>query len=271
MLTIGSLCSGIGGLDIAAEQHFGATLSWHSDIDPQANAVMKHHWPNALGVGDFTATNPSSLPSVDILTCGFPCQPVSIAGLKLGTEDDRWLFDDVAEFIPQLPQLPKVLVLENVQGFLSNNKGKTARRVVSQVVSLGYRISWGMVRASDAGLPHQRSRWFAVATTPDTDHPGRSQQCRTIPVEEKQSSSERGGSAGWGPYAAAVESAEQLFGPAPDPLIEDRLNPRLVEWVMGFPPGWTTDVIPRRTHSIRLLGNSVCPPQASLALALLTQ
>ena len=57
---------------------------------------------------------------------------------------------------------------------------------------------------------------------------------------------------------------------SPSPVEEkNRLSPRWVEWMMGFEPGWVTDVIPQRTHSLRLLGNSVCSPQAELALALL--
>ena len=315
MQTIGSLCSGIGGLDIAAEQHFGATLSWHSDIDQNANAVMAEHWPHAQGIGDFTKVDPSTLPPVSVLTAGFPCQPVSVAGLKKGTADERWLFDDIHAFIQELPQLPKVLVLENVQGFLSNNKGATARRVVGQVVSLGYRLRWGVVRASDTGQPHQRARWFGVATTTDadslragrrehsevpsptkasedesgwpqrervrddarhggqtvthSDDPRRKEQRRAIAVEEKHSPTQRGSSASWGPYSAAVETWEELFRAPPHPLVQDRLNPRLVEWMLGYNDDWTA-VVSSRVQRLKLLGNSVSPQQARLALELLT-
>ena len=268
MQTLGSLCSGIGGLDIAVEQHFGAQLSWHSDIDPRSEAVMGHHWPDSKAIGDFTQVDPTSL-QCDVLCCGFPCQPVSVAGLKAGTADKRWLFDDIVAFINQLSQLPKVMVFENVQGFLSNDGGKTARRVVGQIVSLGYRLDWGLVRASGAQLPHQRSRWFGLATLTDSDHTGWSEQRRPLTVEKEQPPAQRSSGASWGNYTTAIETWEEVFRPAPHPLIDGLLSPQFVEWMLGYPDDWTS-AVPSRSHRLKLLGNSVSPPQARLALDLLS-
>ena len=76
----------------------------------------------------------------------------------------------------------------------------------------------------------------------------------------------------FGPYEDAIRLWELISGhPAPSPVDDkNRLNPRFVEWVMGHEVGLVTDVITTRTHNLRLLGNSVCPPQATLALELLT-
>ncbi|MBS05487.1 MAG: hypothetical protein CMQ24_22710 [Gammaproteobacteria bacterium] len=270
MLTIGSLCSGIGGLDLAVERHYGATLAWHSDIDKQSNQVMQRHWPDALGIGDFTAIDPKTLPAIDLLSCGFPCQPVSTAGLQLGVNDERWLFDDIVEFVGNLRQPPKVMVFENVQGFLSNDHGNTARRVFGQIASMGYLLRYGVVRASDAGAPHRRARWFGLATLDANTSRPRLQ--RHWPRRELQEDLETSRTC-WRDYARAVRHWESVIGrPAPSPTFLDsykKPNPAFIEWMLGYPKGWITDVIHDRTGPYRLLGNSVCPPQAELALDLL--
>ncbi len=310
MLTIGSLCTGIGGLDLAVERHFGADLLWYSDIDPKANQVMAAHRPHASALGDFTKIDSATVEVPDILTFGFPCQSVSVAGLHEGTADERWLFDDIVTFIEGLRSRPTWVVLENVRNLLSHDYGRTALGVVREVARLGFDIRWGIVRASDTGLPHKRERWFAVATHTDAVGAGRGrprqvpgtpgtgegqgperQRVRDAaghggpiptdadgprgpapePSEPPFLPVEGGGSAGFGPYTAAVYRWWHHSGrPIPAPLVDDRLNPRFVEWLMGHEVGLVTDVIPTRTHNLRLLGNSVCPPQATLALQLLT-
>ncbi len=349
MLTIGSLCTGIGGLDLAVERHFGAELLWYSDIDPKANQVMAVQRPHAWALGDFTKIDPATVKVPDILTGGFPCQPVSSAGKQKGTADERWLFDDIVTFIEGLWSRPTWVVLENVRNLLSHDQGRTALGVVREVARLGYDVRWGVVRASDTGLPHKRERWFCVAThadalgtgrgrprqvpgTPGTGEgqgpewqrlrpaaghggptptdadgpggearldPGRSRQrVRVEPVGSAAPATdaetpadadgsrgptpepseppflpvEGGGSAGFGPYTAAIYRWWHHSGrPIPAPVVDERLNPRFVEWMMGHEAGLVTDVITTRTHALRLLGNSVCPPQAALALELLTQ
>ena len=311
MLTIGSLCTGIGGLDLAVERHFGADLLWYSDIDPKANQVMAAHRPHAWALGDFTKIDPATVEVPDILTGGFPCQPVSSAGKQKGTADERWLFDDIVTFIEGLWSRPTWVVLENVRNLLSHDQGRTALGVVREVARLGYDIRWGVVRASDTGLPHKRERWFAVATHTDAVGAGRGrprqvpgtpgtgegqgperQRVRDAaghggpiptdadgdrrptpePSEPPFLPVEGGGSAGFGPYTAAIYRWWHHSGrPIPAPVVDDRLNPRFVEWMMGHEAGLVTDVITTRTHALRLLGNSVCPPQAALALELLTQ
>jgi DNA (cytosine-5)-methyltransferase 1 len=161
---LGSLCTGIGGLDLAVEQHFGAELAWCAEIDPAASRVLEHRFPGVPNIGNFVGTSPEP---VDILCGGFPCQPVSLAGKRAGTSDDRWLFDDICEFVGRMVPRPGVLVFENVRGLLSANGGDAMARVVHGLARLGYVGSWRTVRASDVGAPHRRERVFVIASLAD--------------------------------------------------------------------------------------------------------
>jgi len=273
MPTIGSLCTGIGGLDLAVERHFGASLLWYSDIDPKANEVMAVRRPGIPNLLDFKSVDASTLVAPDIVCFGWPCQTISTGGLQTATADDRWLFDHALDFIERLNEPPAYLVMENVNALFTVDQGRTGRHVVDSVVDLGYRIDWGMVQAAHAGLPHHRRRFFAVASHPDRS--GGEAWSHSRPDGRPLRVEPLGPSpcpARWGVYARAIAHAEGVLGrPAPEPVDDKgRLSPVFVEWALGFEPGWVTDLITARTHALRLLGNSVCPPQAELALALLT-
>lgn len=96
-LTIGSLFSGMGGLDRAAEQVFGARTVWVSDIDKGACKVLAHRYPHAPNLGDITRVDWATVPRVGIITGGYPCQPFSQAGRRMGQEDERHLWPYVAD------------------------------------------------------------------------------------------------------------------------------------------------------------------------------
>jgi len=323
VLTIGSLCTGIGGLDLAVAQHFDATPIWVSDNDPQVSEWLAVRLPDVPNLGDLRQADPSTLKVPDVLTAGWPCQPVSRAGRHRGTDDDRWLFDSIIEFIDRLPERPPLLVVENVPHLLSHDQGRTGLGVVREVAQLGYDLRWGVVRASDAGLPHRRARFFAVAThaerlgagrggprqvpgtpgaregqgserqrvrdatghghpvTADAQRFGRHEgpgPCEAEPAAQRRPRPGHGGGTSapdydlWGEYAGAIRRWELISGiNAPLPRNDiGRLDPPFVEWMCGFTPGHVTSIITRRRDSLRLLGNSVCPPQAALALELLT-
>ena len=88
-LRIGSVCTGYGGLDEAVQQVYGGELVWVADNDPGAAAILAHHHPDVPNLGDITAVNWADVPPVDVLTMGFPCQDVSVAGQRAGEGDDR--------------------------------------------------------------------------------------------------------------------------------------------------------------------------------------
>lgn len=158
MTTIGSLFSGYGGLDLAArDAFFGARIAWHVERDANPSRILAHHYPSIPNHGDVTRINWADVEPVDILTGGYPCQPFSQAGLRKGTDDERHLWPYVLDAIRQLR--PRYVLLENVRGHLT--LGFDA--VLSDLARVGWAAVWGIVRASDAGAPHQRARLFILA------------------------------------------------------------------------------------------------------------
>ena len=155
--TIGSLCTGYGGLDLAVSEFFGAETVWTSENDKFASKVTEARF-DCPNLGDLKEVNWDDVPRVDIVTAGFPCQPFSYAGKRHGEEDPRHLWPYIEQAICFLR--PRVIVLENVRGHLTKGFG----RVTGSLAGMGYNLKWGCVRASDTGAPHKRERVFIVAT-----------------------------------------------------------------------------------------------------------
>jgi DNA (cytosine-5)-methyltransferase 1 len=153
----GSLCSGAGGLDLAVHAVTGGELAWVADPDPGAAAILAHRFSSVPNLGDITAVDWGSVEPVDALTAGFPCQPFSAAGRRMGTEDKRHLWPHVAEAIGALR--PGTVVLENVQGHLTLGFDT----VLADLAALGYDAEWVTVTASAAGACHRRARLFILA------------------------------------------------------------------------------------------------------------
>ncbi|WP_405960861.1 DNA cytosine methyltransferase [Streptomyces sp. NBC_00024] len=165
-LRLGSLCTGYGGLDIAAEQTFGGSLAWVADNDPGASRILAHRFPGVPNLGDLTAVDWRAVEPVDILTGGYPCQPFSSAGKRKGTEDARHIWPDIARALGVLR--PRLAVFENVAGHLSLGFDT----VLGDLAALGFDAEWRCVRASDIGAAHQRNRLFFLAWPADTGGQG---------------------------------------------------------------------------------------------------
>lgn len=161
-LSIGSLFSGYGGLDMAVETVFpGARPAWFCEYDDAPSRILDTHWPNVRNYRDVTTINWATMPPVGILTGGYPCQPFSGAGQRKGTDDERHLWPYVREAIRVLR--PRYVVLENVAG----HRSLGFDRVLGDMAEDGMRVWWTSVRASDVGAPHHRERLFIVATPAD--------------------------------------------------------------------------------------------------------
>lgn len=160
-MRIGSLFTGYGGLDMAVQQTLGGEVAWYSEIEPAACKVLAAHYPGVPNLGDITAVDWATVPPVDILTGGYPCQPFSHAGQRKGKNDERHLWPYVCAAIDALR--PSLVVPENVRGHLTLGFGD----VLADLSRVGYDATWGVVRASDAGAPHGRARIF-IAAYPDS-------------------------------------------------------------------------------------------------------
>jgi DNA (cytosine-5)-methyltransferase 1 len=157
--TIGSVCTGYGGLDMAVRSVFGGELLWWSDNAPGPITAMTHHHPTVPNLGDLKKVDWHAVPRVDILTAGYPCQPFSSAGKRAGFDDPRHLWPWIAYAVAVLR--PDRVVLENVGAHL----GRGFRTVAGDLAAIGYDARWRLVRASDIGAPHRRERLFVVADT----------------------------------------------------------------------------------------------------------
>lgn len=162
-LRIGSLCTGYGGLDMAVQAVLDAEVAWVADPDPGAAAILAHHHPDTSNHGDITTTDWAAVEPVDILTAGFPCQPISAAGHGRGIHDDRWLFDDITQAIGRMVTRPRMLLLENVPRLLTLGGGHAMACVVHGLARLGYVGRYRVLSAADIGAPHLRKRIFILA------------------------------------------------------------------------------------------------------------
>ena len=155
-LTVGSLFSGIGGLDLGLERA-GMNVIWQSEIDPYASRVLAKHWPEVPNYGDIKTINWGDIVRPDILCGGYPCQPFSTAGKRKGTDDPRHLWPWVRQAISELR--PRYAILENVRGHLSLG----GLSVIGELASIGYDAEWRIVSAASVGANHKRDRIVIVA------------------------------------------------------------------------------------------------------------
>lgn len=182
MTRIGSLFTGYGGLDTAAQAVFGGTLAWVSDIDPGACKILAHHHPDIPNLGDIKRVDWDAVEPVDIITGGFPCQDVSTAGrragMKPGTRSGLW--SAMCAAVDHLR--PPLVVIENVRGLLSadghadvepcpwclgDTDSEPALRalggVLGDLADIGFDAAWHGLTAASVGAPHGRFRVFIIA------------------------------------------------------------------------------------------------------------
>jgi DNA-cytosine methyltransferase len=157
-----SFFSGVGGLDLGFEQAGIETVSV-SEIDPYANAVLAERFPDAPNLGSITEVNANDIPEADIWSGGFPCQDLSVAGKRAGFAGKRsslaFTFLDLVQ-----QRRPRWLVLENVPGIFSSNKGADFGRLLYEMEQLGYGVSWRTLDARYFGVAQRRRRVFLVAS-----------------------------------------------------------------------------------------------------------
>jgi DNA (cytosine-5)-methyltransferase 1 len=183
VIRLGSLCTGIGGLDLAVGALLDVNHAWHAETDPAASTVLAAHWPDVPNLGDITRVDwqgPRGRRAdrastgrgreADVLTAGFPCQPFSAAGQRAGADDPRHLWP--TGVLPAIAACrPPLVVLENVPGLLTIQHGQVFGTVLADLDGLGYAVSWTTVGACKVGACHHRHRLFIAATLAATDPP----------------------------------------------------------------------------------------------------
>jgi len=216
------LFAGIGGLSLGLERA-GFTIAGQVEIDPWCRSILSEHWPEVPRHDD-VRTAPAwwaARPAPNVVAGGFPCQPVSDAGRRLAQADPRWLWPAMADVIAATG--PAWVVIENVPGLRSRGLAD----VLSDLARFGYRARPGLISACEMGAPHPRKRLFTLAHAqslrcgqrrpgrPDRDDPPRP------PL---------------GPPPLADPSG---YGASPRDVTHGPANPDWIEWLMGFPIGWT--------------------------------
>jgi DNA (cytosine-5)-methyltransferase 1 len=173
-MTHGSLFSGIGGFDLAA-QWMGWENVFHCEWNPFGQRVLKHYWPNADSHHDITKTNFEQYANrIDILTGGFPCQPYSSAGKRKGKEDERHLWPEMLRTIREVA--PRYVVGENVLGLTNWNGGIVFDEVHTDLELAGYEVAAVVVPAAAVNAPHGRDRVWFVARRVDAGNADNNQR-----------------------------------------------------------------------------------------------
>jgi len=170
-----SLFSGIGGFDLALVRK-GHEIIGACEIDKYARTIYSRHFPKVTIYEDATKIKPSELPDFELLCAGFPCQTFSIAGKRLGFEESRGtLFFEIARIAEQ--KRPRLLLLENVKGLLSHDRGKTFATILATLDEIGYDAEWQVLN-SKYFVPQNRERIFIISYLRGTPRP------KVFPIRE---------------------------------------------------------------------------------------
>lgn len=267
MLTVGSLFSGIGGLEKGLEDTGGFKTVWQVECDPFAQAVLRKHWPDVGRWDDVRTLPPAPAEDwkCDVICGGPPCQPASHAGLRRGQRDARWLWPDTLRIIRTLR--PRIAVLENPPALLDLDNGERFGEILGALAESGYDTEWQCIPASAVGAPHRRERVFIVAYT---DKEGQSQLQRS--EQDKRRRVSHGGVAAIARNAQCgrlqsriFRFSEQTAEVAPSGRCTSLGTYVGEAWDAEPSESWMDDGIPCGLAEVysRLLGNAVVPAVAS--------
>ena len=140
----------------------------YSEIDPDAMELYEYNFPSVPSYGDITKITPKYLPDFELFTAGFPCQPFSMVGKRLGELDFRGtLFEDIIRICRV--KKPKFVLLENVKGLCVGKLRPTFERILAELRHIGYDVRWAVLNSKDYGIPQNRERlwiWGYYGTLP---------------------------------------------------------------------------------------------------------
>jgi len=239
----------------------GLSCIGFSEIDKYATQIYQKHFPNHKNYGDITKINEKELPQFDFLVGGFPCQSFSIAGKRGGFEDTRGtMFFEIARIVRE--KQPRLLLLENVKGLLSHDKGATFYTIIATLDELGYDVQWQVLNSKNHGVPQNRERVFIIGYLRGTPRP------EVFPFGEANSNITEGEGGRRQPFiqnpkmmnykkdydnSVAITATSYKEPPVVNAI--RRLTPTECERLQGFPDGWTEGV--SDTQRYKTLGNAV--------------
>ena len=267
------LFAGIGGFTIGLERAGFETVAF-CEIEPYAQKVLKKNWPEVPIYDDVRTITAERLASdgirVDVITGGFPCQDISVAGKQAGIEGERsGLWSECARLIRELQ--PRYAIFENVPNLLNGERGDWFKRVLWDISALGYDAEWHCIPASELGAHHKRDRVWIVAYPNGDD---RRRKCSTEsyrrePWLESRSAGERQ------LERQATSDVADTYSKGLQGVWQGRT---LQEWCEAIGYGrqsseslggaWATEPdvgrvangVPSRSHRLKCLGNAVVPP-----------
>jgi len=231
-LTFGSLFAGIGGFDLGLECA-GMECRWQVEIDPFCQKVLAKHWPHVARYSDVRECGKHNLEPVDVICGGFPCQDVSLAGVRAGLDGKRsTLWSEFYRIICEVR--PRWIVVENVPGLYSSDDGRFFGKILRELAQGGYNAEWDCIPAAAFGAHHRRDRIFIVAYA---------QGVGTSILDGRQAPTREGG---------------QLS------TKRRRLPSRRSRYYWAVEPdvGRVANGVPNRVDRLRALGNAVVPQVA---------
>lgn len=162
MLSVGDLFAGIGGIALGFKRA-GFNILWANEIDSKACETYKSNFHHHLYEQDIRTLDLNKLPKVDVLAGGFPCQAFSVAGKRLGFEDDRGnMFFEIMRLVDALK--PSIIFLENVKNLKTHDKGETFKRILEELNLRGYHVKFKILNTCEySDIPQNRERIYIVA------------------------------------------------------------------------------------------------------------
>ena len=230
------LFAGIGGFTIGLERAGFETAAF-CEIDPYAQKVLRKNWPGVPIYDDVRSITAERLASdgigVDVITGGFPCQDISVAGHQRGIEGERsGLWSECARLIGELQ--PRYAIFENVTNLLNGERGAWFKRVLWDISQIGYDAEWHCIPASELGAHHHRDRIWIVAYPKGIGLQVGNEQHRISQKAIKH-----------GIALSGCDLGKRYFTDEP-----------------GM--GRVANGIPNRSHRLKCLGNAVVPPMPEL-------
>lgn len=275
MLNVLDIFSGIGGFSIGLEAASMQTVAF-CEINPFCRKILTRHWPSVPIFPDITIIHKEdlkTLPKIDVIAGGFPCQDISVAGKQKGIEAKRsGLWKEFARLINEIK--PKYAIIENV----ANLRSTGLISVLQDLWEIGYDAEWHCIPASAFGAPHRRDRIWIIAHPACIGKVGLSigkEETESTPGDSCKNATDpdcqRLQRCGGFEKISSICSQEQVgmyycgrgvkqWGEEPlevPRLKDERLNPDWVEWLMGYPISWTDGG--SRRERLMALGNSVVP------------